>query len=284
MIYAAPMNVLTRPLSLLLTLLFSISASSPRGFFSENAAMQKRWEERYRSLPDPTRLRESMRLLAAEPHHLGSAYGERNARWIEARFREWGLDARIETFHVLFPTPKERIVELLSPSKFRAALAEPPLPEDPTSGQTDKQLPSYNAYSLDGDVTAPLVYVNYGVPADYERLEKLGVDVKGKIVIARYGGSWRGIKPKVAAEKGALGCLIYSDPKDDGYFEGDVYPEGAFRPSSGVQRGSAGRRPTASIRRTMRAASAGGSRLRRRASRVAAAIPQATASPCRKVR
>jgi len=237
MIYAAPMKVLTKRLSLPLLLLFSIGGA-PRGFFSENAEAQTKWEERYRALPDPARLRDSMRLLAAEPHHLGSAYGEKNARWIEARFREWGLEARIETFHVLFPTPRERIVELLSPSRFRAALAEPPLSEDPTSGQTDKQLPGYNAYSTDGDVTAPLVYVNYGVPADYERLEKLGVDVKGKIVIARYGGSWRGIKPKVAAEKGALGCLIYSDPKDDGYFEGDVYPRGAFRPRAGVQRGS----------------------------------------------
>jgi len=231
------MKLSTRSL-LLVPFLFSIGAGTPRGFFPESAAAQKKWEERYRSLPDPARLRESMRVLAAEPHHLGSEYGEKNARWILARLSEWGLDARIETFHVLFPTPRERLVELVEPTRFRAALAEPPVPGDPTSSQTEKQLPSYNAYSTDGDVTALLVYVNYGVPADYERLEKLGVDVGGKIVIARYGGSWRGIKPKVAAEKGAVGCLIYSDPKDDGYFEGDVYPGGPFRPGSGVQRGS----------------------------------------------
>jgi N-acetylated-alpha-linked acidic dipeptidase len=220
------------------SLLFAVPAGPPRGFFAEGAAAQRALEQRYRALPDPAAMREAMRVLAAEPHHLGSAQGEKNARWILERFREWGLDASIETFHVLFPTPKERLVEMLEPVRFRATLAEPPLPEDPTSGQTDRQLPTYNAYSIDGDVTAPLVYVNYGVPADYERLKKLGVDVRGKIVIARYGESWRGIKPKVAAEKGAVGCLIYSDPKDDGYFEGDVYPRGPFRPGSGVQRGS----------------------------------------------
>jgi N-acetylated-alpha-linked acidic dipeptidase len=112
------------------------------------------------------------------------------------------------------------------------------VPGDPTSSQRDEQLPSYNAYSADGDVTGPLVYVNYGVPADYEELERHGISVKGAIVIARYGGSWRGIKPKVAAEHGAVGCLIYSDPRDDGYAQGDVFPRGPFRPRDGVQRGS----------------------------------------------
>src|SRR5260370_1754040 len=131
-----------------------------------------------------------------------------------------------------------RLVELISPQKFTATLTEPAIPEDATSNQTSEQLPVYNAYSIDGDVTAPLVYVNYGVPRDYEELAERGIDVKGKIVIARYGGSWRGIKPKVAAEHGAVGCLIYSDPRDDGYFQGDVYPKGAYRSENGVQRGS----------------------------------------------
>jgi N-acetylated-alpha-linked acidic dipeptidase len=219
-------------------LLFTVHPNAPRGFLPSNAPAQKSWEEKLRSVPDPARLRETMRLLSAEPHHLGSAHGKRNAQWILERFREYGLEARIESFEVLFPTPRERVVELLEPKPFRAELAEPALPEDPTSSQTDRQLPTYNAYSIDGDVTAPLVYVNYGVPADYEQLERLGVDVRGKIVIARYGESWRGIKPKVAAEKGAMGCLIYSDPKDDGYFEGVTFPDGAFRPRLGVQRGS----------------------------------------------
>src|SRR5207244_2179057 len=155
-----------------------------------------------------------------------------------AKFKSFGLDARIETFDVLFPTPKERAVELLEPTKFVAKLQEPPVPGDPTSSQQAEQLPTYNAYSIDGDVTAPLVYVNYGVPADYERLERMGVSVKGAIVIARYFASWRGIKPKVAAEHGAVGCIIYSDPRDDGFTHGDVYPQGPWRPKDGVQRGS----------------------------------------------
>jgi N-acetylated-alpha-linked acidic dipeptidase len=183
-------------------------------------------------------LRAWMRHLSARPHHVGSPYGRQNAEFLAGKFRSWGFDAAIEEFQVLFPTPKERALELVSPSKFSASLAEEPIAEDATSGQTGEQLPPYNAYSIDGDVTGPVVYVNYGTPADYDELDRLGVDVKGAIVLARYGGSWRGIKPKVAAERGAVGCVIYSDPRDDGYFQGDVYPKGPFRNSSGAQRGS----------------------------------------------
>ncbi|HYK43407.1 MAG TPA: transferrin receptor-like dimerization domain-containing protein, partial [Thermoanaerobaculia bacterium] len=211
--------------------------AAPRGFVRDFSS-EKALEARYTSAIEAKNIREYDRELSAEPHHVGSARGERNAKWILGKMREWGLDARIETFYVLFPTPKTRLVELVAPSRFRAALTEPPVAGDATSSQSDRQLPTYNAYSIDGDVTAPLVYVNYGVPADYERLERMGVDVRGKIVIARYGASWRGIKPKVAAEKGAVGCLIYSDPRDDGYFDGDPYPQGAWRPEQGVQRGS----------------------------------------------
>jgi N-acetylated-alpha-linked acidic dipeptidase len=216
----------------------SVPTPAPRGFFPENVAAEQETERAFRALPDPAVARESMRRLAEAPHHLGSAQGGRNAEWILAKFREFGLDARIETFEVLFPTPRERVLELVAPTKFRASLAETPLPQDPTSGQTAQQLPTYNAFSADGEATAPLVYVNYGNPDDYEALEKLGVDVRGKIVIARYGGGWRGVKVKVAAEKGALACIIYSDPRDDGYFEGATYPKGPFRPEQGVQRGS----------------------------------------------
>jgi N-acetylated-alpha-linked acidic dipeptidase len=152
--------------------------------------------------------------------------------------RSWGYDTNIEQFQVLFPSPKFRLVEMTAPEKFTLKLQEPALKEDATSGQQDEQLPTYNAYSIDGDVTGPLVYVNYGIPADYEELEKQGIDVKGKVVIARYGGSWRGIKPKVAAEHGAIGCIIYSDPRNDGFYQGDVYPKGAWRSEDGVQRGS----------------------------------------------
>lgn len=208
------------------------------GYSDDAARVERDWEAKFQAIPSPENLREYMRRISARPHHVGSPYDKDNAEWILAKFKEWGLDAHIETFEVLFPTPQERAVELVEPTKFVAKLQEPTVPVDPTSGQHDEQLPTYNAYSADGDATGPLVYVNYGVPDDYEKLERLGVSVKGAIVIARYGASWRGIKPKVAAEHGALGCLIYSDPRDDGYFEGEVFPEGAWRPAYGVQRGS----------------------------------------------
>jgi N-acetylated-alpha-linked acidic dipeptidase len=202
---------------------------------------QRQWEEKMRAIPEPDKIRGYMEHLAAHPHHVGSAYDKANAEWIRDRFKEFGLDAQIESFDVLFPRPKERAVELLDDAghvKFTAKLQEPPVKEDPTSGQTSEQLPTYNAYSIDGDVKGPLVYVNFGVPDDYDRLERMGVSVKGAIVVARYYGSWRGIKPKVAAEHGAVGCLIFSDPHEDGPYQGDTFPAGPYRPRDGVQRGS----------------------------------------------
>jgi N-acetylated-alpha-linked acidic dipeptidase len=179
-----------------------------------------------------------MERLSAHPHHVGSPYDKENAQFILSQYQIWGFDAHIEEFSALFPTPKTRLLEMIAPVKYTAILKEPALKEDKTSGQVSEQLPSYNAYSVDGDVTGELVYVNYGIPADYDELDKMGIDVLGKIVIARYGGSWRVIKPKVAAEHGAIGCIIYSDPKDDGFYVGDVYPGGAWRNEYGVQRGS----------------------------------------------
>jgi N-acetylated-alpha-linked acidic dipeptidase len=199
---------------------------------------QESWDARLRASIEPANIRESMRRMTARPHHVGSRYDKDNAEWMLARFREWGWDAEIETFDVLFPTPKERIVEMIAPRRFRAALQEPPVPGDITSTQSDEQLATYNAYSKDGDVTAPLVYVNYGRPEDYEELARHGVSVRGAIVIAKYGETWRGLKPKFAAEHGAVGCLIYSDPKDDGYSDALVFPAGPMRNKDGVQRGS----------------------------------------------
>jgi N-acetylated-alpha-linked acidic dipeptidase len=196
------------------------------------------WEEKFRATPVPQNIREYMQRMSARPHHVGSLYDKDNAEWMLEKFKSWGLDAKIENFRVLFPTPKERLVEMLEPEKFTARLDEPTIARDLTSGQKSEQLPVYNVYSIDGDVTAPLVYVNYGVPADYEQLDRMGISVKGAIVIARYGGSWRGIKPKVAAEHGAVGCIIYSDPFDDGYHVADAYPAGPERPAGGAQRGS----------------------------------------------
>jgi N-acetylated-alpha-linked acidic dipeptidase len=214
------------------------------GFTAESARAERAVEEKYRAIPDAANLRAYMERLSARPHHVGSAYDKENAEWILSKFKEWGLDAKIETYDVLFPTPKERALELTEPRRFTAKLQEPTVSGDATSSQHDEQLPSYNAYSIDGEVNAPLVYVNYGAPDDYEQLERLGVSVKGAVVIARYGATWRGIKPKVAAEHGAVGCLIYSDPRDDGYSQGDTYPLGPFRPADGVQRGSVMDMPT----------------------------------------
>jgi N-acetylated-alpha-linked acidic dipeptidase len=214
------------------------------GYTAASSRVERDWENKLRAIPDPKLMRDTMQRLSARPHHVGSPYDKQNAEWILSQFKSWGLDAQIETFEVLFPTPKQRVLELVSPTHFTAKLQEPPVPGDPTSGQTAEQLPTYNAYSIDGDVTAPLVYVNYGLPKDYEELDRLGVSVKGAIVIARYGNSWRGIKPKVAAEHGAIGCIIYSDPRDDGYFEDDVFPQGPMRNENGVQRGSVMDMPT----------------------------------------
>lgn len=208
------------------------------GFTPHSSQEEKSWEDKFLTIPDTQHLRSSMQLLTAHPHHVGSPYDKQNAEWILSQYKQWGWDAHIETFYPLFPTPKTRLLELVEPSKFTAKLEEPTVKEDPTSGQMSEQLPGYLAYAADGDVTAPLVYVNYGVPSDYEELDRHGVSVKGAIVIARYGHSWRGVKVKLAAEHGAVGCLIYSDPADDGYSVDETYPQGPMRPSQGVQRGS----------------------------------------------
>src|SRR5213080_4168527 len=239
------MRAVTAPLIsyVLASLLVAAAAAPPpnddlRGFGAEAAKVEREWEAKFRAIPSPDSMREYMRRLSARPHHVGSPYDHDNAEWILAKFKSFGLDARIETFDVLFPTPKERVVELVAPNRFVAKLQEPPIPGDPTSSQQAEQLPSYNAYSIDGDVTAPLVYANYGRVEDFEQLERLGVTARGAIAIVRYGGIFRGVKAKIAAEHGAVGLLIYSDPRDDGYFGGAVFPNGPMRPSDGVQRGS----------------------------------------------
>jgi N-acetylated-alpha-linked acidic dipeptidase len=214
-----------------------ISAQSITGFSPNDSASQIQTEQKFDAALNADRIGATIKQLSSRPHNLGSAGGRAVADTILNRYKAYGFDAHIETFTVLFPTPKTRLLEMVEPTLYKALLKEPALKEDATSGQED-QLPTYNAWSADGDVTAPLVFVNYGLPQDYDKLAEMGVDVKGKIVIAKYGHSWRGIKPKVAQEHGALGCIIYSDPMDDGYFQGDVYPEGAYKNEYGVQRGS----------------------------------------------
>jgi N-acetylated-alpha-linked acidic dipeptidase len=226
-----------------LTLMFLISllASAQKnliGFTDANAAKQINWEKQFDAHLDANNQATWMKYLSSRPHHVGSPQDKLNAEYIANLFKQWGYQTEIENYYVLFPTPKTRVLELLGSKPYKAKLEEPALSQDKTSGQKAEQLPGYNAYSADGDVTAELIFVNRGVPADYEELERMGIDVKGKIVIAKYGGSWRGIKPKLAYEHGAVGCIIYSDPADDGYVQGDVYPEGSFRPKNGIQRGS----------------------------------------------
>jgi N-acetylated-alpha-linked acidic dipeptidase len=208
------------------------------GFNPTNAAAERALEKKFDAKLDASELRSWLERMSSEPNHVGSPHDKANADFMLEKFREWGWDARIETFYVLYPTPEKELVELVAPSYFVARLHEPELPDDRTSGKTEGALPPYHAYGADGDVTGELVYVNRGMPDDYIELARHGIDVKGKIVIARYGGGWRGLKPKLAWQHGAIGCLIYSDPADDGYAEGDSYPKGPSRPADGVQRGS----------------------------------------------
>src|SRR3989475_5198063 len=197
-----------------------------RGFSARAARDERDWEAKLQAIPSSDSMRSYMRRLSARPHHVGSPYDKANAEWLLAQFKEWGWQAQIETFDVLFPTPRERAVELVTPTRFVAKLQEPPVAGDPTSAQQGDQLPTYNAYSIDGDVTAPLVYVNYGIPADYERLERLGVSVQGAIVIARYGGAWGGVKPQGAGGHGAGGWRLFSHPPGAGSPAGGGDPPG----------------------------------------------------------
>jgi N-acetylated-alpha-linked acidic dipeptidase len=207
------------------------------GFSDSSATKELQTEQAFDHSLSAPYIGATVKELSAFPHNLGSPGSKAVAEKILQKYKSYGLDAHIETYTVLFPTPKTRVLELTGPTKYTAILREPAVPGDATSGQAN-QLPTYNAWSADGDVTGQLVFVNYGLPEDYETLAKLGVDVKGKIVIAKYGRSWRGIKPKVAYEHGAIGCIIYSDPADDGYTAGEVYPKGAYKSEYGVQRGS----------------------------------------------
>ncbi len=203
-------------------------------------AADKALEARFDAMIDPALMGSWLKTMAAEPNHVGSPHNKANAEMTLAQFKAWGWNAKMEVFEVLYPTPKEVALELTAGpgAPFKATLTEAPVPGDETSTRTKDQLPAYVAFQGDGDVTAPLVYVNYGMPADYDALARLGVSVKGKIVIARYGAGWRGLKPKLAQEHGAVGAIIYSDPRDDGYSTGDVYPNGPARPPQGIQRGS----------------------------------------------
>ncbi len=213
-------------------------ADTLTGFSKESARRQQALEADFRTRLSADEISGWAKDLAARAHHAGSEHGKKNIQYIARLFREWGYQVEIENFDILLPVPKERSLQMLAPSTYTAVLQEDIVPGDKSSASRSEVLPPYNAFSVDGDVTAELVFVNYGLPEDYDMLERYGIDVKGKIAIAKYGRSWRGIKPKLAAEKGAIGTIIYSDPADDGYGAGDVYPKGPYKNASGVQRGS----------------------------------------------
>ena len=214
------------------------------GFAAESSAGQRAIEAQLDAKIDADEMDGWLRHMSRTPHHVGSLASKENAEFMAKLLESWGYDTEIAAYEILLPTPKTREIELVAPTSFSASLTEDSLPEDPSTGRRENLLPPYNAFSVDGEVEAELVFVNYGIPEDYEILERYGIDVTGKIVIAKYGRSWRGIKPKLAGEKGAIGTIIYSDPADDGYAAGDVYPKGPFKNESGVQRGSVMDMPT----------------------------------------
>jgi N-acetylated-alpha-linked acidic dipeptidase len=237
-------------LALVLTVNFTCAVFSPRaatqnsetpaldGFTATGSTAQRQLEERFRNIPSPASAREHLRTLTREPHVAGTPEDYQTALYVRDQLRKFGISAELKEYQVLLPSPKRpTLLEIITPRRQRLALQEAVLAQDPSSAST-KIIPLFNGYSATGDVTAPLVYVNYGLPDDYAALKKIKVDVKGKIVIARYGRSFRGVKAKVAEENGAVGLIIYSDPADDGYAQGDVYPNGPWRPETSAQRGS----------------------------------------------
>jgi N-acetylated-alpha-linked acidic dipeptidase len=208
------------------------------GFGPESSAAQHALEARFSAALSASDQDQWLKTLTAEPHHVGSAAGIRNVQWMKEQFESWGYETEVVRYDVSIPFPTVRRVALTAPEAFEAVLTEAELAEDPSTQAPEGLLPPYHAFSAAGDVEAELVFVNYGLKEDYEALARRGIDVEGKIVLAKYGRSWRGIKPKLAAEKGAIGALIYSDPADDGYGQGDPYPRGPFKHETGVQRGS----------------------------------------------
>jgi len=216
----------------------ALAEGSLIGFTDAHASAERVLESKFDANLSASDIRERLKDMASAPNQVGSPHDKANAEKVLAELKAWGWDAHMEVFSVLYPTPLEEKLELTGANPYSATLREPAIPGDETSAHQDGGLPAYLAYQGDGDVNAPLIYVNYGMPADYAALQRLGLDVRGKIVIVRYGSGWRGLKPKLAAQHGAVGCIIYSDPADDGYGAGDAYPAVAFRPEWGVQRGS----------------------------------------------
>ena len=220
--------------------LVNAEASPPMlGFNDTDSATEQSLEQRFDGQLDPKDLRAWLKLMSSAPNDIGSPHNRKNAEFLLEQFRQWGWDAKIETFYIWYPQPKHQLLQMTSPRSYTARLHEPPIAGDSTSGPPARTaLPPFGVYGADGDVSGGLVYVNYGMPGDYAELDRRGISVKGQIVLSRYGDDWRGIKARLAHQHGSIGCIVYSDPHDDGYFRGDVYPVGGWRPAAGVQRGS----------------------------------------------
>ena len=238
-----PMRIVILTLFTLLSTVV-VAADNLLGFDAASSGVQRGLEAQLDASINAGEMDQWMKRMSAKPHHAGSQASKENAEFIAELLESWGYVTEIAAYEILLPTPNVREVELVAPTRFRAGMTEDTLDEDPSTAVRENLLPPYNAFSIDGEVEAELVFVNYGIPEDYEMLERYGIDVTGKIAIAKYGKSWRGIKPKLAGEKGAIGTIIYSDPADDGYGAGDVYPKGPFKNDSAVQRGSVMDMPT----------------------------------------
>jgi len=208
-----------------------------RGFRPQRVEYERQLEQQLQSIPEPARAEANLRHLTSEPHMAGTEASHRVAEWLRDQYQSFGFEAEVVTYNAWLPLPREVRLELTAPEKETLASPEQPFEEDPDTYNA-KAVMGFNTYSPSGEVTAPVIYVNYGMPDDYRELESLGVSVEGKIALARYGQGFRGIKAKLAEEHKAVGLIIYSDPQDDGYTAGDTFPKGPWRPMSGIQRGS----------------------------------------------
>jgi N-acetylated-alpha-linked acidic dipeptidase len=217
----------------------SVPDSAPIAGFRD-AVTERDVEKKFIAVPDPRLAEDHLRILTQAPHIAGSPEDKATAEYVAKKFREAGLDSEIVEYKVWFNYPAEIRVDMTEPAGVemhgprREHVDGDPYQDDP------RVVTPYNGMSPSGDAEAQVVYANYGSPDDFDRLKQMNVDVRGKIVIVRYGENFRGVKAFVAQERGAAGVLIYSDPRDDGYYRGDAYPKGPWRPASGVQRGSIG--------------------------------------------
>jgi N-acetylated-alpha-linked acidic dipeptidase len=213
------------------------SAAPIRGFYALRQQAERELERKFQSIPDATRAEADLRHLTSEPHMAGTEASHRVAEWLRDQYRGFGFEASIVSYKVWLPLPREVKLEIVAPEHKILATREQPFEGDKQTYDS-RAVVGFNAYSPSAEVTAPVIYANYGMDEDYRGLDTLGVDVTGKILLVRYGRGYRGIKSKLAEEHGAAGLLIYSDPQDDGYDVGDAYPNGPWRPLSAIQRGS----------------------------------------------